>query len=289
MDVIVRMFAKVKFIYSIQLILPSLSGALTQRIKTAIIFGIPVIALVFYSNLTRLIFLGIVLLSTSYEYLSINNSFRVDRRLPSIISLVVCLMLGYYSFQTGRNEMLIYLAFASVILLLMDLFKVISINNGNYTWLKVIFYPAILVCSLITCYNINGFREIVIGCLFLIWISDSAAYFVGRSIGKSKLMPQVSPGKTVEGFLGAGMITMIFGYLAFGLLGVLSLEAWFALAFIVWLFGSLGDLVESKLKRQLGIKDSGNILPGHGGFLDRFDGYIFCLPVISFYLLIFGQ
>lgn len=278
-----------KISYSFQLILPTLSGGLSQRIKTAVLFGIPVLLLVFYSNQTRLVFLGIVLASTSYEYLDINKAYTGGKKWLAYLAFASTLLLGYFSYQTSQNEIIIYLAFASSILLLLDLFKIVSINHIQNTWLKVILYPALLVCSLITCYNITGFREVVIGCLLLIWISDSAAYFVGRSIGKRKLMPQVSPGKTIEGFLGAGMITMIFGYLAFGLLGVLSLETWFSIAFIIWLLGSLGDLVESKLKRQLGIKDSGSILPGHGGFLDRFDGFIFCLPAIALYLLIFGQ
>ena len=249
--------------------------------------GLPILFLLFFSDLTRLIFLGLMLIATSYEYLQINNCFKKSNSFIAIISLVLCLLLGVYAYNTSVNDYLIYAGVAVLIFQILDLFGILKIDPTKGALFKVLFYPAIYISCYITFHSLIGFRELVIGTILLIWVSDIAAYFVGRSIGKRKLMPTVSPGKTIEGFLGAGMITMIVSYLLFSVFGVFDISTWFVIAFLVWLLGSIGDLVESRLKRALDIKDSGSILPGHGGFLDRFDGFIFCLPAIAFYIITF--
>jgi phosphatidate cytidylyltransferase len=110
-------------------------------------------------------------------------------------------------------------------------------------------------------------------------MADSGAYFAGRSLGKTKLLPAVSPKKTWEGLAGglAGSLTLAW-ILSF-YLPQFSLSQWLMLATSTTLFGTLGDLAESRLKRSLAMKDSGNMLPGHGGFLDRFDGFFMAAPV----------
>ena len=137
-----------------------------------------------------------------------------------------------------------------------------------------ILYIVIPFCCIISSANTGFFMQIVIGSLILIWTSDISAYFVGKSIGKHKLMPSISPGKTWEGFFGAGMITCIASYILASFYINFDFQTWLLIGLSTWLFGSIGDLVESKIKRKLNIKDSGSILPGHGGFLDRFDGYL---------------
>ena len=109
---------------------------------------------------------------------------------------------------------------------------------------------------------------------------------MGSQIGKTKLFPRISPGKTWEGSTGGVIVTFIVAYLLSLLFTDLRLMDWLILAAIVSLFGSIGDLVESMLKRSLNIKDSGNLLPGHGGILDRFDAFIFLLPFAAAYLLL---
>ena len=88
------------------------------------------------------------------------------------------------------------------------------------------------------------------------------------------------PGKTWEGFWGAGLLTLLSSYFFFSYWESYDLRIWALIALSIWLFGSLGDLIESKLKRSLNIKDSSDIIPGHGGFLDRFDSFIFCIPFV---------
>lgn len=174
-------------------------------------------------------------------------------------------------------------------LLTADLFKNFIKRDRGTAWLYALLYAAIPLLCLFSLHGEPYFRELLIGSLLLIWVSDIGAYFVGKSIGKHKLMPSVSPGKTKEGFLGAGMVTLIASYLIYNFLGHFSFQQWVIIGLFVWLLGSVGDLVESKMKRQLNIKDSGNILPGHGGFLDRFDGFIFCLPAVSVFAYFISQ
>ncbi len=114
-----------------------------------------------------------------------------------------------------------------------------------------------------------------------LWLGDSAAYFVGRAIGKRKLSPKISPNKTWEGAI-ANFIFSIFGFWIISFLFVEELSLWVALlcGACLGVFGQIGDLAESKLKRQTGAKDSSNIFPGHGGALDRFDSFLFALPIV---------
>ena len=115
--------------------------------------------------------------------------------------------------------------------------------------------------------------------IILIWTSDTMAYFTGKAFGKNKLFPSVSPGKTIEGSLGAGFFSVLVGIgFAFSLNE--SYWKWASVAIFVWVLGTLGDLVESRFKRVQKVKDSGSILPGHGGFLDRFDSLVLLLPFL---------
>jgi phosphatidate cytidylyltransferase len=114
--------------------------------------------------------------------------------------------------------------------------------------------------------------------LFCVWATDSSAYFVGRAIGKWKLAPEISPGKTLEGALGGLFFAILFGAL-FGWLFFRNVWLGVAIGAVAGVFGQIGDLFESALKRELGIKDFGGIMPGHGGVLDRFDSLLFVAPL----------
>ncbi|MBI1267435.1 MAG: phosphatidate cytidylyltransferase [Cryomorphaceae bacterium] len=127
--------------------------------------------------------------------------------------------------------------------------------------------------------------EIILGFFCLLWINDTGAYLVGRSMGKHKLMPQVSPGKTWEGFIGGVALSLSAAFFLSDLTNTLEVKNWIAIALIISVFSNAGDLVESLFKRNMGVKDSGNFLPGHGGVLDRFDGILLSVPVILAYLL----
>jgi len=131
--------------------------------------------------------------------------------------------------------------------------------------------------------------KIPLGILLLMWANDIGGYFGGKYFGKHKLYERVSPKKTWEGsisglILGLGVAVVLNQFLE-----LFSLPFWLGLATVIVITGSLGDLIESQFKRSLGIKDSGSSLPGHGGFLDRFDGLIIALPFILVYFLLFAR
>ncbi|WP_194349992.1 phosphatidate cytidylyltransferase [Pontibacter beigongshangensis] len=127
----------------------------------------------------------------------------------------------------------------------------------------------------------------IMGVLLLIWASDTGAYVFGKSFGKHKLLPRVSPGKTWEGWAGGVLTAVVVAYVLSLFFVDLELYQWIGVAVIVSIFGVLGDLVESMLKRSLGVKDSGTLLPGHGGILDRFDSLLLAIPFIVAFLKIF--
>ncbi len=125
------------------------------------------------------------------------------------------------------------------------------------------------------------------------WANDTFAYLVGSKFGKHKLLPRISPKKTVEGFLGGLVGALIIGFIIFKVIEKFipdpenyGLWVWACLAIIVSVFGTIGDLIQSKFKRQAGVKDSGIIMPGHGGMYDRLDSIIYASPFIYAFLLI---
>lgn len=129
---------------------------------------------------------------------------------------------------------------------------------------------------------------VVIGSFILIWTNDTFAYIVGKTMGRTKLFERISPKKTIEGFLGGMIFTIIGAYIltqfdVFITPVFNSFLTWIGAAVILVIFGTLGDLVESQLKRKAGVKDSGNIMPGHGGILDRLDSIIFAIPFLFLY------
>ncbi len=165
-------------------------------------------------------------------------------------------------------------------------------------YITVIFYiiSGFVFLTLIPIMNIDGkfMPEIIVAVFVLVWSNDTFAYLVGKNIGKHKLLERVSPKKTIEGFIGGMLGALIAGFIIFKALEHYSpldaekypLWIWMALALIVSIFGTIGDLIQSKFKRQAGVKDSGIIMPGHGGLYDRLDSIIYASPFVYAFLLI---
>ena len=169
-----------------------------------------------------------------------------------------------------------------------------AIHNWAYTMLGQMYValPFALI-NILGALGGNGTKIMVLPlCLFVfLWINDSGAYVSGSLFGKHKLFPRISPGKTWEGSIGGGLLVVVASCVVAYLINGKNLTAeyllmWVGLGIIVVFFGTWGDLVESLFKRTLGIKDSGNILPGHGGMLDRFDSSLLAIPAAVVYLYI---
>ena len=129
---------------------------------------------------------------------------------------------------------------------------------------------------------------IIVGFFLLLWANDTGAYLIGASFGRHRLMERISPKKSWEGFIGGMILAAVAAWLLSGWLGVVEREKWIIIALIISVTGTYGDLIESMLKRSIGVKDSGTIMPGHGGFLDRFDSTIISFPLVFLFLTLFG-
>jgi len=163
-------------------------------------------------------------------------------------------------------------------------------TNVGITLLGLLYvsFPMAMLNMLAFVPNEGFFPRRIFGLLFLIWASDIGAYAVGRTFGKHKLAPKISPGKTWEGWAGGFAITLLVGWAIGFMLPDMPLTHRLVAAGVVAVFAPLGDLAESMLKRSVGVKDSGSIMPGHGGLLDRFDAFLLVLPVLALLQLLAG-
>lgn len=173
-----------------------------------------------------------------------------------------------------------FLLMVVCLLCLVELYALFPYKK-TYYWLTIPFYPILSFWMMIVLNNSNRFV------LFLLLISvfafDTGAYFIGSLIGRHKIWPAISPNKSWQGFIGGLLLlTLVLKIISFINGAFVPLEQLIALAFAVGIFATVGDFVESYLKRKAGVKDSGNLLPGHGGFLDRFDAILFVTPFFFF-------
>lgn len=162
-----------------------------------------------------------------------------------------------------------------------------------YTALPFSFFPFMAfsrdgINSLLSHGSLVFSPGIIIGFFLLLWANDTGAYILGVTLGRHRLMERISPKKSWEGFIGGLIVSLIAAYLLSGWLGVVTRNQWLIISLLITVSGTLGDLVESMLKRSYGVKDSGNVMPGHGGFLDRFDSTFLSFPFVYLFISLFG-
>lgn len=266
---------------------------LTQRIIAALI-AVPIIILaIFYNDYTFWALFFIIAGLTQYEFYKL---LGLNGNLPLTIYGTLCgLILNCLTFFIEKEFFPFHFYYLIVPLLTFTFFiKLYKKNdtapfeNLGYTFLGIIYVavPFALINEIIV--EPNYYRPFLIfGILVILWCSDSGAYFAGRFLGKRKLFERISPKKTWEGFFGGAITAFAAALLISRYYTEFEPWKWLIIAFIIVTTGTLGDLVESLFKRSIEIKDSGSIIPGHGGFLDRFDGLLLSLPFIVTFLKIF--
>lgn len=278
------------------------------RSLTAIVFGAVVIVGLIFNSWSYIAITGIVLLGSLLEFFKISSPmYRKDKDHSALyrnIMIPMALLFFVLSFYVAQNQIdskYLFLApifiaiFFNIELFLKSArpFRNIGLN------IMALYYVALPLCLI----HFVGFTQgqftgaIVLAIMFIIWANDSGAYIVGSLIGSNKLLPHVSPNKSIEGFIGGGLFCFLLAYINIHYLSQLELFSslllikpltWYLIALVIFLFATMGDLVESLLKRSLNIKDSGSILPGHGGFLDRFDAFLFVMPFVVAIVKIFN-
>ncbi|MBQ5153559.1 phosphatidate cytidylyltransferase [Macrococcoides caseolyticum] len=257
------------------------------RTITAIIAMAIFLPVVVYGKLPLLIMAYLLAIVALKEVLNMKNIKLYS--LPGIISVVaICLiMLPEKSKLVALDYQVPFLILMSLIMLS---YTVMSKNRFNFVdaafCMLAVAYIGIGFMYFYETRN-NGLIYILFA-LLIVWVTDTGAYIFGRLFGKNKLWPEISPNKTIEGFVG-GILSSTIIAIIFSINYDMPLSI-LPLILVTWLFsmfGQLGDLVESALKRHFDVKDSGSLLPGHGGILDRFDSFIFVLPLMNILLISF--
>lgn len=261
------------------------------RTISAVIFVAIMLGALYYSSASFVFLFLCIALGTYIELIRhIGDNVHPFIRYFSIINVII--VLGITGAFFLQKISFIYFSF-SIPLFIIQLFLTTYIKeNSNYISLsKILFaqsYTIIPFLCFIAMAFIDGLDyynpDIIFSFFTLIWINDAGAYLSGLVFGKTKLFERISPKKTVEGFIGGMLLAITAAYFLYRYFPNTSLDHWMIQAFLVVTFGTAGDLFESFLKRTIGIKDSGNIMPGHGGFLDRFDALMGAAPIIFVYL-----
>ena len=274
---------------------------LTQRLITGLLGAAAIIAGISYSEW---IYFGIFFIICLFSLLEFYKLSGLDGMIPlktlgTIIGITVYCLSFFIEQQTISNKYYFAIFPLVAVVYLIKLYKkgeAKPFTNIAFTFLGVfyvalpfallnhaVFIDTIHDGTIVSHYNF----EIILGCLLILWASDTGAYFAGTFFGKHKLFERISPKKSWEGFWGGAALAMVFTYLLTLYFHSLSILDWLIVGIIIIIGGTFGDLVESLLKRSIEIKDSGDSLPGHGGFLDRFDGLLISAPFIVAYLEIF--
>lgn len=260
-----------------------------QRIITGVLAAALFIPVVLVGGLLFVIGTYFIATVALYEVLRMRSiQFRSIPGAISMITLWIFLLPNeYYELLNQLNYTKIETALLSVLLLLV--YTVLKKNRFTFDDAAFAVFAMLYVGIGFFYFIETRDADIlwVVYALIIIWTTDSGAYFIGKSMGKRKLWPDISPNKTVEGFIG-GIVSALVAVVIFYFIAPLDAMLWYLLPATVVLsaFGQIGDLVESALKRHYGVKDSGNILPGHGGLLDRFDSLLFVLPLMHILQLI---
>lgn len=280
-----------------------------KRTITGTIYIILLLSSILYSTESFFILFGIFMIITIYEFC---NLIQIHKLFPilfgSIFFVTVTLANNYGDITTktinkilhtninispNTNQLnLILLVIALVVsikcilFLFYDTIQKISTSSKYLYLIGYIILPFIFMTQIP--FGEKGYNpKIIISIFILIWTNDTFAFIVGKSIGKRKLFEKISPKKTIEGFIGGVLFAMLASFFISkyyfepkDYYFKKSVIIWMTIALIVGVFGTIGDLIESKFKRIAGVKDSGIIMPGHGGILDRLDSVIFVAPIV---------
>ncbi|HKM92293.1 MAG TPA: phosphatidate cytidylyltransferase [Prolixibacteraceae bacterium] len=259
------------------------------------IFVILTIGSILISKYTFFGFFGILLTYTLYEFYRLCRSGDNQPQMLSGIIISLYLFTAFFLYDLQIVGEVIFFGLVPLIMLspIIEIFSKSEkpVQNIAYTFIGILYIavPFSILYLIMTPYKSNPglyMPEVLIGLFLILWANDTGAYLVGSCLGKTKMIERISPKKTWEGAIGGAMLAIIVSVLLFNYLDFLNWWQVILLALITVITGTLGDLTESLFKRSFNVKDTGNILPGHGGLLDRLDSLLFAAPAYFVFISI---
>ncbi|MEI8086895.1 MAG: phosphatidate cytidylyltransferase [Paludibacter sp.] len=226
---------------------------------------------------------------TMFEFHKITNS-QTDVNVNNYISIVggILLFICSFLYKSKILPITVFILYGLyfIIVLISELYR--QKSNPIHNWAYFIMgqtFIAIPFSMLNFILYVHDYQPLILLSVFVtIWVNDTGAYLTGVSFGKHRLFERISPKKSWEGFVGGAVLALLSGNIFSRVIPEISLTNWFIFSEIIVIFGTFGDLIESLTKRTVGVKDSGNIIPGHGGLMDRFDSMLLATPAALMYL-----
>ncbi len=271
-----------------------------QRAITGVIFVAVLVGCILGGPISFTILFALISALTINEFGNIVNRMehtRMNKPISILAGLFLFLCFGYIGVVPGANEIFIPYLFLILYLFISELYKKQSnpLNNWAYAMMSQIYIALSFALLNVLTYHssatesVSQYNPILPLSIFIFnWVNDTGAYCTGMLFGKHRLFERISPKKSWEGSIGGAVFSIIAAIVLAHFFTFLSTGVWIGLGLTVVVFGTWGDLTESLMKRTLGIKDSGNILPGHGGMLDRFDSTLMAVPAAVVYLYLVG-
>lgn len=271
-----------------------------QRAITGVIFVAVLVGCILGGPISFTILFALISALTINEFGNIVNRMehtRMNKPISILAGLFLFLCFGYIGVVPGANEIFIPYLFLILYLFISELYKKQPnpLNNWAYAMMSQIYIALSFALLNVLAYHSNAtesvsqYNPILPLSIFIFnWVNDTGAYCTGMLFGKHRLFERISPKKSWEGSIGGAVFSIIAAIVLAHFFTFLSTGVWIGLGLTVVVFGTWGDLTESLMKRTLGIKDSGNILPGHGGMLDRFDSTLMAVPAAVVYLYLVG-
>ncbi len=270
---------------------------LAKRLITGIVFVVVLLLAITTNKYTLAGLFYVVSMAGLYEFFVLMEKvgFKPKKSVAMVVGSLIYFIIAMYSFGDFSFAYLLFIYPLLVVLVALELFRRSDSPVTNFAFSVMGILYVVIPLSILNFFaydpmyynqmeiNTNHYTSLLLVGFFVIqWANDTGAYVFGSLFGKNKLFERISPNKTWEGFYGGALLAIVVGVI-FGQFDG-NVFHWIVVALIIVVFGTLGDLTESQIKRSCGVKDSGNILPGHGGVLDRFDGVLFSAPFVLAYL-----
>ena len=265
-----------------------------QRAITGLIFVAVLIGCIIGSPLSFGVLFCIISAMATAEFCNLMNQqegVKMNRNICVLGSMTLFLCFFYYGMNPAQTGIFIPYLIIIIYLMISELYlkKENPLNNWAYAMLSQLYVGLPFALLNVLAFQSNGIGSEYLFILPLSifgfnWINDTGAYCTGMLLGKHPLFKRISPKKSWEGSIGGATLSVAASFALAHYFPIMSTAAWVGMSLVVVVFGTWGDLTESLMKRHLGIKDSGNILPGHGGMLDRFDSAIMAIPAAVVYL-----